>query len=680
MALSLSVLGVLVIALVARASLAPIPLELNGQTYTSKETLQSRDGKMIYAYYGIPYARQPVGRFRFTRPEPMANIDRWGLNPDERKVYEQRSARRSCPQVDPITGTFDEQNSEDCLRVDIYITEAVSGDASRKTGMAVLIDGFDFKASIGHRVNPRESFLNGQSKVGVLAVVHSRLGALGYLTTEDDAAPANLGLWDQHEALAFLSNNADKLRVDPKLITVLGFGSGGIATSLHMINGKNTDLFQTAVVSGGSALSPDANIRYAYDRAMRFGEEFGCTSSNTGKFVGCMRGADLRKLVETGDRFLWGPVIDRNHTGDDSKRYIRDYPETLMKQETFDSMRAVIYGYPEKAGSYRYYSAKMDRIDIQPMSAIAHKPVKNSSVKPMSAANIPTTVDDVLYKYLSPYQIYADTAKTIVASAKFVYFRNYTDQELLQNQTLTEEIMTQVLTDYLAFAPMATAADMHAKSRLAKHPTTGVYVYMRKAEQYMPTFAAGVKVMNGARINQATAMDDLLQFVWVDGLPSYTPGTTQRSDTNLVTQWASAFSNTFGTPGTPSNPIPGLDEYYPPSVDSRSHIPSPTYYIAVLRNLGTDRNEKVRLRRPGRVFWSEYVPYLQETLDSISETSQDRHEKAKVFRGVTIGTGIAVGVLLIIIIVLSVLLWRSRRSNNANMPNVAFRKVAQNDP
>lgn len=86
--------------------------------------------------------------------------------------------------------------------------------------MAILIEGFDFKQSVAHKIQPERSFLVEDSGIGILAVVHSRLGALGYLTTEDDEGPANLGLWDQHMALQFLKNSASTLKASLNLASI----------------------------------------------------------------------------------------------------------------------------------------------------------------------------------------------------------------------------------------------------------------------------------------------------------------------------------------------------------------------------------------------------------------------------------------------------------------------------
>lgn len=100
---------------------------LNEVSYSSE--LKSAENNIgFYAFYGIPYARQPVGRFRFTRPAPIEELFSWNLSIDEIKKYYHtpRTMPKACAQIDPFTNMTDlTTSSEDCLRVDLYITNKV---------------------------------------------------------------------------------------------------------------------------------------------------------------------------------------------------------------------------------------------------------------------------------------------------------------------------------------------------------------------------------------------------------------------------------------------------------------------------------------------------------------------------------------------------------------------------
>ena len=74
------------------------------------------------------------------------------------------------------------------------------------------------------------SMFNGEEFVArenVVAVSFNyRLGALGFLSTRDDAAPGNFGLLDQVAALYWVRTNIAKFGGNPKRVTLWGDEAG----------------------------------------------------------------------------------------------------------------------------------------------------------------------------------------------------------------------------------------------------------------------------------------------------------------------------------------------------------------------------------------------------------------------------------------------------------------------
>ena len=58
----------------------------------------------------------------------------------------------------------------------------------------------------------------------------------GFLSTENEYAAGNWGLWDQQIALEFVKENIKGFRGDPSQITLCGEGSGAASVGMHLVS------------------------------------------------------------------------------------------------------------------------------------------------------------------------------------------------------------------------------------------------------------------------------------------------------------------------------------------------------------------------------------------------------------------------------------------------------------
>ena len=58
----------------------------------------------------------------------------------------------------------------------------------------------------------------------------------GFLTTEDEHAPGNFGMWDQVQALEFVKRNILSFRGDPTRVTLMGDEAGSVSVGLHLLS------------------------------------------------------------------------------------------------------------------------------------------------------------------------------------------------------------------------------------------------------------------------------------------------------------------------------------------------------------------------------------------------------------------------------------------------------------
>ncbi|EEC15759.1 acetylcholinesterase/butyrylcholinesterase, putative, partial [Ixodes scapularis] len=225
----------------------------------------------VYAFRGIRYARPPLGWRRFElpeRPEPWSDSSYF------------QSTRRHCLQWSsyPENRVIGE---EDCLYLDIYVPQTAFATSTTKLPVVVFIPGPDFKSGGKDYIAPGLGYGN----TNIFVVLNYRLGVLGFLSTEDERAKGNLGLWDQQMALKFVKENIERFQGDASRITLMGFGAGAMSVSFHMLNPVSSGLFTRAIMSGGSATSPDATVEDAWRQSRELGQAVGCSYYDSYKLI-----------------------------------------------------------------------------------------------------------------------------------------------------------------------------------------------------------------------------------------------------------------------------------------------------------------------------------------------------------------------------------------------------------
>lgn len=164
----------------------------------------------------------------------------------------------------------------------------------------------------------------------------------GFLSTDDMAAPGNLGLYDQIAALRWIKRNIQSFGGNNDDITIMGHNAGAISASLLLLAPHETQgLINKAIIIGGSAFSPAAFHWNPRRQSKEFARELRCMDDRSDKIVRCLKLKDWRLLVAASRlshnfesntfRYWFRPVIDRNST----YSLIRDYPQQLYASGNF---------------------------------------------------------------------------------------------------------------------------------------------------------------------------------------------------------------------------------------------------------------------------------------------------------------------------------------------------------
>ncbi|MCZ0070703.1 carboxylesterase/lipase family protein [Bacillus sonorensis] len=196
----------------------------------------------VRVWKGIPYAKPPVGEWRFKAPQ---ETDAW------EGVRESTQFGSICPQPEGILFQLERvEKSEDCLCLNVFAPQS-SGE---NRPVMVWIHGGAFYLGAGSEPLYDGSHLAADGDV-IVVTINYRLGPFGFLhlSSVNQSYSNNLGLLDQIAALKWVKENISSFGGDPDNITVFGesAGSMSIASLLAMPDAKG--LFQKAIMQSGAS-------------------------------------------------------------------------------------------------------------------------------------------------------------------------------------------------------------------------------------------------------------------------------------------------------------------------------------------------------------------------------------------------------------------------------------------
>ncbi len=201
-------------------------------------------------YFGIPFAKAPVGELRWKAPQPLDNWEgvlktqKFGPKPVQIEVFGKMNNR-----LDTM--------SEDCLYLNVW-TMAVKH--TKPLPVLVYIYGGGFVAGDG--AEPRYDGASMAQKGIVVVTFNYRLNLFGFLALPELSAEApykssgNYGYLDQIAALQWVQKNIAAFGGDPKRVTLAGESAGSISVSAHMASPLSHNLFTQAIGESGAEIPP----------------------------------------------------------------------------------------------------------------------------------------------------------------------------------------------------------------------------------------------------------------------------------------------------------------------------------------------------------------------------------------------------------------------------------------
>ncbi|GAB0088428.1 Carboxylic ester hydrolase [Sergentomyia squamirostris] len=263
--------------------------------------------KTFDAFYGIPYAKPPIGNLRFSNPQPAK---KWS------GILDGTVEKPMCIQKNVLVPNPTVTGDEDCLYLNVYRPRRENGSLYRKKlpVMVFIHYGGLFSGAITPYILGPEYFMDTGSVI--LVMMQYRLGALGFLTTGDSECPGNFGFKDQNLALRWVRDNIRCFGGDPNSVTLFGQSAGGVSTHLHMLSPLSKGLFHRAIVQSGNGIAPyNFPVDDPLDQARSQAEALDIPDAkkmNSSEIIERLRAVDAKTLVESSDRlkfFSVDPIV-----------------------------------------------------------------------------------------------------------------------------------------------------------------------------------------------------------------------------------------------------------------------------------------------------------------------------------------------------------------------------------
>jgi para-nitrobenzyl esterase len=258
----------------------------------------------IQTYFGVPFAKPPVGNLRWKAPQPLENwkgvkeTKKFGPRPMQTVVFGDMNSRSN--------GV-----SEDCLYLNVWTP------ATRNTkNLPVLVYFYGGGNVAGDASEPRYDGESMAKKGIVVITCNYRLNIFGFLSHPELTAESpykasgNYGLLDQVAALQWVQKNIAAFGGDPKKVTIAGESAGSISVSYQMASPLAKNLIAGAIGESGAGIYPTLSP-VPLAEAEKTGAEF---AKNAGvptlQQLRALPARDVYEIYNESKRFGFPVVID----------------------------------------------------------------------------------------------------------------------------------------------------------------------------------------------------------------------------------------------------------------------------------------------------------------------------------------------------------------------------------
>ncbi|XP_054714483.1 acetylcholinesterase-1-like [Uloborus diversus] len=235
-------------------------------------TSTTYNGSPLHEFFGVPYAQPPTGDLRFRKTQPLTS---------QPNILFAKTMPPACPQYLPYDYPWYDNKpnkSEDCLYLNIW---APGFATQEKKAVLFWLHGGGYTYG-SNRLEVYNGHILAAENDVVVVSPNFRNGVFGFLSTDSDLAPGNMGLYDILEALKWVKNNIEYFGGDSMKISLFGQSTGAVTAGLFCISPLAKNLFQRAILGSRTPVEYSYDHKKSnFDLGQRLAEVVGCANNRT---------------------------------------------------------------------------------------------------------------------------------------------------------------------------------------------------------------------------------------------------------------------------------------------------------------------------------------------------------------------------------------------------------------
>ncbi|XP_059118572.1 acylcarnitine hydrolase-like isoform X1 [Peromyscus eremicus] len=317
------------VAGISEKSAIPIRTTHTGQVQGSLVHLNDTT-EDVYTFLGIPFAKPPLGKLRFSppeSPEPWSGV-RDGTTYPARCLQNSETVNVESQGMNSSMAPI--STSEDCLYLNIY-TPAHANEGSNLPVMVWIHGG----ALVMGMASIHDGSMLAAIEDVVVVTVQYRLGILGFFSTGDEHARGNWGYLDQVAALHWVQKNIAHFGGNPDQVTIFGESAGGTSVSSHVVSPMSQGLFHRAIMESGVALMPDLISNTSEAVYTMVANSSGCEAVDSETLVHCLRNKSEEEILAINKVFKMIPAVVDGE-------FLPRHPQELLASVDFHPVPSII--------------------------------------------------------------------------------------------------------------------------------------------------------------------------------------------------------------------------------------------------------------------------------------------------------------------------------------------------